>query len=146
MKSHTDMNTLREAAQKVIDERYKPDGEWDDLKNAISDLADVLDRKPIHSPSNNGGPAFPHWNCAENTAGGMSLRDWFAGMVMAKIFEEAHYYLRKSCEDRIQNGEIGWSETDDFVDADFISHKIDCVAYAAYRYADAMIEVRKEDA
>lgn len=51
-KSHTDMsalNALRQAAQKVVDERYKPGGEWNDLSDAIFDLAAVLDQRLIHS-------------------------------------------------------------------------------------------------
>lgn len=37
--------------------------------------------------SENGGPAFPISipGCGDNGAGGMTLRDWFAGQVLAQI-------------------------------------------------------------
>ena len=109
------LNAIRQAAQKVVDERFKPGGEWDDLKNAITDLANVLDQKPSHDSTNDGGPEFPSWNCAENTNHGMTLRDWFAGMALQ-----------------------GMLANPDFNGANDAS-----VAGFAYRQADAMIEGRE---
>lgn len=70
--------------------------------------------------SHDGGPAFPYWNCAENTTRGMTLRDWFAGMALQ-----------------------GMLANPDFNGASDAS-----VAGFAFRQADAMIEgrERKEEA
>lgn len=39
-----------------------------------------------------GGPAFPYWNCAENTTGGMSLRDYFAAAALQGILAKPELY------------------------------------------------------
>ena len=117
------LSALRQAAQKVVDERFKPGGEWEDLKNSITDLANVLDQKPSHDAINCGGPAFPSavlFDQAIVEKDGMTLRDWFAGMAMQ-----------------------GMLSNPDFNGASDAS-----VAGFAFRQADAMIEgrERKEDA
>ena len=95
-----------------------------------------------------GGPAFPYWNYAENTTGGMSLRDWFAGMALPKVISEVQYCYRKALYKDVQDGAITWLEAHDNTDADCLSIKREEVAYAAYAYADAMLAARerKEDA
>ena len=72
------------------------------------------------STPQDGGPAFPYWNLAENTNHGITLRDWFAGMAMQ-----------------------GMLSNPDFNGASDAS-----VAGFAFRQADAMIEgrERKEEA
>ena len=43
-----------------------------------------------------GGPAFPYWNCAENTTQGMTLRDWFAGQAINAFILHVKNYSHKS--------------------------------------------------
>lgn len=72
----------------------------------------------MSTPINTGGPAFPIMYCSE----GMTLRDYFAGQVMAGALQN---YLTPKCR---------YTERE--------------VASRAYRYADAMLAAResKEDA
>jgi hypothetical protein len=73
------------------------------------------------SAKDNGGPAFPQNDLssygmgpAECNSGGMTLRDWFAGQVLAGLLVNSNdaYTPKMAAED-------------------------------AYRYADAMLEARK---
>lgn len=65
-----------------------------------------------------GGPAFPVSipGCGDNGWQGMTLRDWFAGMVMANNFN-----MRRDAE----------------------AHA--AIAKAAYEHADALLAARKKD-
>ena len=79
----------------------------------------------MNTPINDGGPAFPVTGCVhpnDNAIVGMTLRDYFAGQVMAGALQN---YTTAKCR---------YTERE--------------VASRAYRYADAMLFAResKEDA
>lgn len=82
-----------------------------------------------------GGPAFPHDKYQKNSegqwgtyaAGGMSLRDWFAGGVLQGTYASREMYLA-IMSDR------GTLDPDEYV------------AQQAYQAADAMIAARSRDA
>ena len=79
----------------------------------------------MNTPINDSGPAFPVTGCVDpngNAIVGMTLRDYFAGQVMAGALQN---YLTPKCR---------YTERE--------------VASRAYRYADAMLFAResKEDA
>ncbi len=81
------------------------------------------------SKIDDGGPAYPHTNPNWNVNGdprpeipGMSLRDWFAGQALAGI-------LAGGFADTIPHDDVNGGGD---------------AAFFAYRYADAMLQARKE--
>ena len=61
-------------------------------------LKKILNYKTMNKPQNNGGAAFPYWNCAENTTQGMTLRDWFAGQALSGILSSSGCQLFREAE------------------------------------------------
>ena len=83
------MSKLHDAAARVVAARNKPDGSWDDLKEAIGELEDLVKiPSPAEGTALDGGPAFPFLEppTSCNVAPGMSLRDWFAGRAIPPLY------------------------------------------------------------
>ena len=74
--------------------------------------------------SDDGGPAFPF--SVDVECGGMSLRDWFAGLAMQACFTGAAAQILANVDRRF-NG----------------TNFREVVALNAYEMADAMLEARK---
>lgn len=76
-----------------------------------------------------GGPAFPSWNYdMQCDSGGMSLRDYFAAQALACMLNSRRFdSLHKAAKD------IG-------IDMELDQQ----VAFACYRYADAMLAERSK--
>ena len=76
---------------------------------------------------NDGGPAFPTShspNYPQEIGGGLSIRDWFAGMALQ-----------------------GWLASYDCRSVHPVTNETElCVANHAYKMADAMLAARKEQA
>ena len=122
------MKTLRECAEHVVAARSKPDGSWDELKDAIAELGDALENQPakpaaIHS----GGPAFPVPPASALGTGdprdgvgvvhaqeGMSLRDWFAGMAVQGLM--AHPKIGNSASSE-KIADYAWEQADAMIAA-----------------------------
>jgi hypothetical protein len=93
----------------------------------------------MSAPIHDGGPAFPHNITVRHPCNelldehlkfdGMTLRDWFAGQALPAKIADAEAF-NDSCR------------------ASNISTRIthDYVAQSCYRYADAMLAARKEQA
>lgn len=92
-----------------------------------------------------GGPAFPVVmdESFVEAYNGMNLRDWFAGMALPKVMEELYFYSRKACTEDVKADEITWFEAYNQTDADTLADKTEEVAFACYRFADAMLAARK---
>ena len=75
----------------------------------------------MSAPTNNGGPAFPISDTFHPDYTGMSLRDWFAGQVITKAYQE----MKES----------------DF--CDYKGSHMRVAAKIAYQLADAMLAARK---
>jgi hypothetical protein len=119
------MSALKDAARRVIEERFKPGGEWADLCNAIAELSDALDRFHSGEPADNGGPAFSVPNDAyNNDMQDMTPRDWLAGMALQGYLAGRN---NMSAENPMN----------------FERHR---AAKDCYNYADAMLTARKEGA
>ena len=74
---------------------------------------------------NDGGPAFPYYDTVTgHTQEGMTLRDWFAGHVMASVMTNAEGLVEISKEDRMD--------------------LLGVAAEISYDCADAMLEERKK--
>ena len=71
---------------------------------------------------NDGGPAFPRPTYVAFEAGGMSLRDWFAGHALAGMAGEYRTAQMYTCE---------FDET------------CESIAKSAYELADAMLKARE---
>ena len=106
---------------------------------------------------NDGGPAFPHnpkkwdtngWfvNDNEKNGHGMSLRDWFAGMALQSILKDLAFYEQKSCEEQVASGKATWNEIRNATDFLILADGAEECAWAAYSFADAMIEARRHKA
>jgi hypothetical protein len=85
------MKTIRECAEHVVAARSKPDGSWDELKEAIAELGGALENQPAEVVGqNHHGPAFPFTPTDRSgqigpSEPGMSLRAWLAGQALASM-------------------------------------------------------------
>ena len=77
------------------------------------------------------------------TEGGMSLRDWFAGMALQAIQREVSFYNQKQCEEEVNKGKTTWSEISSATDALCLTETCGEAAIAAYEIADAMIKAKR---
>jgi len=114
------VSKLKDAAARVVAARNKPGGSWDDLKEAIGELEDVL-KASCGSAPDDGGPAFA---CAAERRhqSGMSLRDYFAAEALSGYASQRLTALA--------------------IAANRITSKQ--VVEACYEWADLMLAARKE--
>lgn len=70
------------------------------------------------------------------------MRDWIAGMALPSIVNDICFYRQKTCEEVVNTGQMQWRDMVHF-DASTFKDNADIAAYAAYFFADAMLEARE---
>ena len=90
-----------------------------------------------------GGPAFPGQNTGNDYNHGMSLRDWFAGQILAELAGETSKFIRNA-GDRINAGP-GYSEATKKIEKEkVLQGEAECTIKFAYLLADMAIEQRNK--
>jgi hypothetical protein len=78
----------------------------------------------------------------QQTTPELEMRDWIAGVALPAIITDICFYEQKSVGQAVKNGEVDWSDTR-HSDASLYKDTADVAAYAAYLFADAMLEARE---